>query len=104
MVDRNGLQISGPTEKVMAHENLHDRWAAFGWSVLECNGNDIIELDKAFTEAKNCTGVPTVIIAKTIKGYGYSGAENQTGWHHKVPTQEQMTAILKELDERGAAV
>jgi transketolase len=104
VIDRNGLQISGPTETVMAHENLKDRWASFGWNVLEADGNDIDSLDNALTKAKACQGKPSVIIAKTVKGYGYSGAENQAGWHHKVPTAAQYAAIVKELDERGAAV
>jgi transketolase len=103
VIDRNGLQISGSTEKVMSHEKLRDRWASFGWNVLEVNGNSIAELDSAFTEAKAYKGKPTVILAKTVKGYGYAGAENQAGWHHKVPTQEQYAEIQKELSEREAA-
>jgi len=104
IIDRNGLQISGPTETVMSQENLHDRWAAFGWNVIEANGHDIDELDQALVSAKAHKGEPSVIIAKTVKGYGYSKAENQAGWHHKVPSQEQYEEIIKELIEREAAV
>jgi transketolase len=105
IIDRNKLQISGETEKVMAQENLLDRWVAFGWNVIEAaDGNDIENLDKALLLAKGCKGRPSVIIAHTVKGYGYSGAENQVGWHHKVPSQEQYEAIIKELIEREAAV
>jgi transketolase len=104
IVDRNGLQISGFTEKVMAHEDLRARWLSFGWNVYEIDGHDIAAIDQALVQAKTRRGQPTVILAKTVKGYGYSGAENQAGWHHKVPTQEQYEAIMKELSEREAAV
>jgi transketolase len=103
VIDRNGLQISGSTEAVMAHENLRDRWLSFGWNVLEADGNSIAALDEALVSAKAGSGRPAVIIAKTVKGYGYSGAENQPGWHHRVPTAEQYEAIIKELTEREAA-
>jgi transketolase len=104
IIDRNGLQISGPTETVMAQGRLADRWKSFGWYVLECEGNDISSLDTAINEAKNKKDRPTVIIANTIKGYGYSGAENQTGWHHKVPTEEQYKEIIAELDTRRRGI
>lgn len=104
IIDRNGLQISGPTETVMAHENLRDRWTAFGWNAIEADGNDVISLDNALKCAKAYKGKPSVIIARTVKGSGYSEAENQAGWHHKVPTAEQYETIMKELQEREAAV
>jgi len=100
IVDRNRLQISGSTEDVMAQDSLDDRWAAFGWHVLHASGNDIASLDGAVTAAKAHKGGPSVIIADTIKGCGYSAAENQAGWHHKVPTAEQYEAIKAELEER----
>jgi len=100
IVDRNRLQISGSTEDVMAQDSLDDRWAAFGWHVLHAAGNDIASLDVAVTAAKAHKGGPAVIIADTIKGCGYSAAENQAGWHHKVPTAEQYEAIKAELEER----
>jgi transketolase len=105
VIDRNRLQISGETEKIMAQENLADRWAAFGWNIIEAaDGNDIELLDKALAKAKGHKGGPSVIIAHTVKGYGYSDAENKAGWHHKAPSQEQYEAIIKELTEREAAV
>jgi len=100
VIDRNGLQISGSTETVMAQNSLRERWSAFGWNVLEAEGNDIAALDAAVTRAKGCRGRPSVIIANTVKGYGYSAAENQAGWHHKVPTAEQYAAAMAELEER----
>jgi len=102
-VDRNGLQISGPTETVMAQENMADRWMAFGWKVIEANGHDFKELDEAVCQAKATKGKPTMILANTIKGFGYSEAEGQAGWHHKVPNAEQYEAATAELKRREAA-
>lgn len=104
IVDRNGLQISGSTEDVMAHENLLDRWNAFGWNVLTADGNDITSLNHALNKAKDHKGKPSVIIAKTVKGFGYSAAENKAEWHHKVPSAEGYEAIIRELEDREAAV
>jgi transketolase len=101
-VDRNKLQISGGTEDVMAQENLLERWNAFGWNVLEADGNDIKSLDETVSRAKSLKGKPTMIIAHTTKGFGYSGAENKAGWHHKVPNEEQYKAAVAELEKRVA--
>ena len=103
IIDRNGLQISGPTESVMAHGDLAGRWASFGWNVIEANGNDIAALDGAICQAKAYAGRPTVIIARTTKGYGYSAAENQVGWHHKTPDARQYEEAIAELTRREAS-
>lgn len=69
VVDRNRLQISGNTEDVMGHDDLHERFRSFGWHVIDvADGNDIDELDAAFEEAKTVKGKPTVLIANTVKG------------------------------------
>lgn len=93
VVDRNKLQISGSTEEVMSHEPLADRFAAFGWNVIEINGDSIPEVDGAFARAKEAKGKPTVIIANTTKGYGSPLMENKAGWHHHLPTQEEYEQI-----------
>lgn len=103
IIDRNKLQISGGTEQVMAHENLADRWKSFGWNVIQADGNDIDSLDNAFTQAKNHTGSPTVIIANTTKGCGVSFMENIAGWHHRVPTADEYKQAVEELSEKEAA-
>ena len=78
VVDRNRLQISGNTEDVMGHDNLHERFRSFGWSVIDVeDGNDIDQLSDAFEIAKNTKGRPTVLIANTIKGKGASIMENK---------------------------
>lgn len=104
VVDRNRLQISGNTEDVMAHDDLCQRFASFGWNVINVeNGNDIAQLDRAFNEAKQCKGKPSVVIANTVKGYGSSVMENKVNWHHKVPTPEEYAQIMKDLSEREEA-
>ena len=105
VVDRNYLQISGTTEQVMTHENLHAQIESFGWNVLEVNGNDIGQLHNAFEEAKTVKHKPTCIIANTIKGFGGGELmENKVGWHHHVPTKEEYRIIKEELLKRREAV
>lgn len=98
VVDRNRLQISGNTEDVMGHDDLHERFRSFGWHVIDVkDGNDIDELHAVFEEAKRVKGKPTVLIANTVKGKGSSIMENKANWHHKVPTQEEYDIIMKDL-------
>ncbi len=101
-VDRNHLQISGTTEQVMNQKSQEQRWAAFGWNVISVPGNDLDAIDGAVEIAKRVKDKPTVIVAHTTKGFGVSFIENQVGWHHHVPNDEEYAAALKELDERGA--
>lgn len=102
IVDRNGLQISGTTEEVMALDNLKDKWASFGWEVVEVDGNNIDELLKVFSNVPAKKDKPTMIIAKTIKGKGISFMENVAKWHHGVLTEEQYNQAVKELE--GGAI
>lgn len=103
-VDRNRLQISGSTEAVMTQDSQEQRWASFGWNVLSIPGNDMEAVDAAITLAKRTTGKPTVIILNTTKGCGVSFIENQAGWHHKVPNDEQFAQALAEIEQRRAAL
>ncbi len=104
VVDRNRLQISGNTEDVMAHDDLHERWSSFGWNVIDvADGNDIGQLKAAFDAAKEVKGKPTVLIANTVKGKGSSIMENKANWHHKVPNAEELEQIRKDLAERKEA-
>lgn len=100
IVDRNGLQISGSTEQVMAQESQRERWSAFGWHMLEADGNDVAEISAKLAEAAGFRGKPCVIIAHTIKGYGVSFMENRAEWHHKVPDREQYETAMAELDRK----
>ena len=104
VVDRNRLQISGNTEDVMHHDDLHERFRSFGWNVIDVkDGNDIDQLIAAFEEAKTVKGKPTVLIANTVKGKGSPVMENKASWHHHVPSDEEYEQIMKDLEERKEA-
>ena len=98
IVDRNHLQISGNTENVMHLEPLGERYRAFGWNVIEIDGNDFSQIIPALLT--RVPGKPTAIISNTIKGKGVSLMEDQAAWHHKVPSAEQYQQALTELNER----
>ena len=98
IVDVNGLQIDGPTASVMPSEPLDEKFAAFGWNVVGCDGHDFDDLAQAFRAATACSDKPTVILARTVKGKGVSFMENQAGWHGKAPNQEQYETAKAELD------
>lgn len=104
VVDRNRLQISGNTEDVMGHDDLHERFKSFGWNVIDVeDGNDIDQLKAAFDAAKTVKGMPTVLIANTIKGKGSSIMENKANWHHKVPNQEEIEQIKADFAQKKEA-
>ena len=104
IIDRNRLQISGSTEDVMALDDLHRKWDSFGWHVIDVDdGNDIEKLARAFEESRMVKGKPSVLIANTIKGKGSSVMENKAAWHHKVPSIEEYTQIMKDLEARKEA-
>lgn len=99
IIDCNGLQIDGKVEDVLNINPIADKYKAFGWNVIEIDGHDLKEIDAAYAHAKNVKGMPTVIVAKTVKGKGVSFMENVYGWHGKVPNAEQLEQALKEIDE-----
>lgn len=105
VVDRNRLQISGNTEEVMGHDDLHERFKSFGWHVIDVkDGNHMDQLNTAFEEAKTVKGKPSVVIANTVKGCGSSIMENKANWHHKVPDAEQYEQIMKDFEARKEAL
>ncbi len=95
VVDRNRLQQGARTEDTNRLEPLSEKWAAFGWEVVEVDGHDYDALYDAFTGAH--TGRPRCVIARTVKGKGVSFIEDRVEWHHKVPTVEQAVFALQEL-------
>lgn len=97
VVDRNNLQIDGKTEEVMKLEPLGEKWNAFGWHVITCNGHDFGEILRAFEEARNVTGKPAVILARTIMGKGIRSIEGDHHWHGRAPAQEQTSEFLEQL-------
>ena len=105
VVDRNRLQISGNTEDVMHHDDLHERFKSFGWHVIDvADGNDIDQLEAAFNEAKTVKGKPTVLIANTVKGKGSKVMEGKANWHHKVPTEEEYAQIMADFKKAEEAL
>jgi len=99
VVDNNNLQIDGTLEEVNSPYPIDEKFKAFGFNVINIDGHDFDQIDEAFTQAENCKGKPTAIIAKTIKGKGVSFMENQVGWHGKGPNEEEYNAAMAELKE-----
>jgi transketolase len=97
IADRNNIQIDGPTETVMPLENLRDKWEAFGWHVLEVDGNDIEAVIDSCNMAKAIVAKPVMIIAHTVPGKGVDFMEYDFHWHGAPPNHEQAVKALKEL-------
>jgi transketolase len=98
IVDNNNLQIDGTIEEVMSSYPINEKFKAFGFNVIDIDGNNIEEIMKAFKEAKMVKNKPTAIIAKTVKGKGVSYMENQVSWHGKAPNKEEYELAIQELD------
>lgn len=101
IVDNNGQQIDGPCEKVMPLGNLKDKWTAFGWNVLEMNGNNMEEVVKTLNLAKQQSGKgkPVMIIMKTEMGMGVDFMMHSHKWHGVAPSDEQLKMALGQLEE-----
>lgn len=97
VVDRNRVQLDGTAEEIMPTGPLADKWSAFGWNVIPCDGHKIAALDEAYTRAKANRGRPTVIIAETVKGKGVSFMEGKNTWHGQAISSENLTQALAEL-------
>ena len=98
-IDLNGQQIDGSTEKVMSLGNLHAKFDAFGWDVMEMDGNDVDAVVAGLSNAKTRTGKgkPVIILMKTIMGKGVSFMEGTHEWHGIAPNDEQLAKALAEL-------
>jgi len=99
IVDYNGLQIDGPIDEVLSPLPIPEKFAAFGWHVLETDGHDVDAIYEAIETAKTIKGKPTVIVAQTIKGKGVCQMENVVDWHGKPPTEEQCAIFLSEFND-----
>ena len=97
-VDNNNLQIDGTVEEVNSPYPIPEKFAAFGWNVIEIDGHCFDAIENALKAARECKGKPTAIIAKTVKGKGVSFMENQVNWHGAAPNAEQYEVAMKELD------
>ncbi len=105
IIDRNNIQIDGYTEDIMPLEPVHDKFAAFGWNVLEIDGHNMRDIINACDRGESTWEAPTVIIAHTIPGKGVSFMECEPSWHGKPPNKKtELGAALKELRTLGGKI
>ncbi len=97
ILDNNNLQIDGAITDVCDPYPFDDKFKAFNFHVIYADAHDFDSLSKAFEEAKNTKGMPSAIIAKSIKGKGVSFMENNAGWHGKAPNDEEFEIAMKDL-------
>ena len=99
IVDRNGIQIDGSTEQIMALEPLVDKWRAFGWEVIEVDGSNLTETLQGFERTKSIIGKPKVIISFLIKGADVSFMQHTREYHGRAPNEEEYNLALRELED-----
>jgi transketolase len=104
IIDRNNIQIDGPTESVMPLEDLKGKWEAFGWHVLEIDGNNMEAIIDACAMARAIVAKPVMIIAHTIPGKGVDFMESDFRWHGMPPNREQAKKALHELRTLGGKI
>ena len=104
IVDNNNLQIDGPIDEVCSPYPIDKKFEAFNFHVINIDGNDFEQIRAAFAEAKATKGMPTAIVAKTVKGKGVSFMENEVGWHGKGPNDAEYAAAMEELEKAGEAL
>ncbi len=96
-VDNNNLQIDGTVEEVNSPYPIPEKFASFGWNVIEIDAHNFDEIEAALENAKATKGKPTAIVAKSVKGKGVSFMENQVNWHGAAPNAEQYETAIAEL-------
>ena len=104
IVDNNNLQIDGTVEEVCSPYPIDKKFEAFNFHVINIDGHNFDEIRAAFKEAKETKGMPTAIIAKTIKGKGVSFMENEASWHGSAPNDEQYAVAMADLEKAGEAL
>ena len=104
IVDNNNLQIDGAIDEVNSPYPIDKKFEAFNFHVITIDGNDFDQIEAAFKEARETKGMPTAIVAKTVKGKGVSFMENQVGWHGAAPNDEQYAVAMEELEKAGEAL
>ena len=104
IVDNNNLQIDGSIEDVCSPYPIDKKFEAFNFHVINIDGNDFDQIRAAFKEARETKGMPTAIIAKTVKGKGVSFMENAAGWHGKAPNDEEYEIAMADLEKAGEAL
>jgi len=102
IVDRNGVQATGPTKEVFDIPDIERKWESFGWHVITVNGHDVAQVLEALDAAEQVKGFPTVIVADTVKGKDISFAEHNAAFHNGILTEEQYQQAMAEIDARRA--
>ena len=100
IIDRNHLQISGDTENVMPIDSIKERWGAFGWDVIEMNGDSMEDIVKTFDAINYTNKKPHLLVSNTTKGKGVSFMEGIAKWHHGVLNEEQCKEAVAEIEQR----
>ena len=98
IVDNNGLQIDGEVRKVCSPYPLDEKFMSFNFNVVHADAHDFESLAEAFREAREMKGMPTAIIAKSVKGKGVSFMENEAGWHGKGPNDDEYKTAMEDLE------
>jgi transketolase len=104
IIDRNGLQIDGPTEEIMKLEPIRKRWKSLGWKIIEINGHQMLQILDAFHRATRVWQKPALLIAHTLKGKGVSFMQGTLSFHGKPPTEEQYGKAMSELNSAEEAL
>ena len=104
IIDRNHLQISGNTEDVMPIDSIRERWTAFGWDVIDMNGDSMEDIVSTFQTIDYTNQKPHLLVSDTTKGKGVSFMEGIAKWHHGVLNEEQCQSAVAEISERIASL
>ena len=99
IIDCNGIQATGTTDEIFPIHNLPEKWKAFGWHVIELDGHDVEAVNNALIEASAVKGKPSMLIAYTVKGKGFSFAENKAAFHNGSLNEEQYKTALNDLEK-----
>ena len=99
IIDNNNLQIDGAIDEVNSPYPIDKKFEDFNFHVINIDAHDFTQIEAAFREAKETKGMPTAIIAKSIKGKGVSFMENEAGWHGKAPNDEEFETAISDLNK-----
>ena len=97
ILDYNGIQLDNFVKKILDLEPVVDKLKSFGWPVIDINGHDLAQIDKALDQAEATKGTPSFIVAHTIKGKGVSFMENDPEWHGKSPKPGEAVQAIREI-------
>jgi transketolase len=97
ILDYNGIQLDDHVKKILDLDPVMEKWKSFGWPVIEIDGHDLAQIDKALDQAEAIHGKPTFIVAHTVKGKGVSFMEDNPEWHGKAPTPAEAVRAIREI-------